>query len=105
MPATVALSIKKRVTEIVDQALRRARSAGDLGADPPGVSVELPKRAGQGDYATTVAMTLAPLERRPPIQIAEIVKRHIDTTDLVASVEIAGPGYVNLTVRQEAWRD
>ncbi len=104
MPATVAISIKKRVTEILDQALRRARSAGDLRSDPTVVSVESPKRAGQGDYATTVALTLAPLERRPPGQIAEIVRRHIDTTDLVASVDIAGPGYVNLTVRPEAWR-
>jgi arginyl-tRNA synthetase len=104
MPDTVAISIKKRVTEILDQALRRARSAGELRSDPTAVSVELPKRAGHGDYATTVALTLAPVERRPPHQIAEIVKRHIELTDLVASVEIAGPGYVNLTVRHEAWR-
>ncbi|HET8760390.1 MAG TPA: arginine--tRNA ligase [Nitrospiria bacterium] len=104
MPVTVANSIKRRVTEILDQALHRARSVGELRSAPTAVSVELPKRAGRGDYATTVALTLAPIERRPPGHIAEIVKRHIETTDLVESVEIAGPGYVNLTVRPEAWR-
>ncbi|MFZ5862111.1 MAG: arginine--tRNA ligase [Nitrospirota bacterium] len=100
----MAVSIKKRVTEVVDQALRRARSAGDLRSDPVAASVELPKRAGRGDYATTVALTLAPSERRPPQQIAEILKKYIDLSDLIAAVEIAGPGYVNLTVRHEAWR-
>jgi arginyl-tRNA synthetase len=105
MPATVAISMKKRVTEILQQALDRARSSGDLRSDPVPVSVEAPKRGAWGDFATTVALTLGSAERRPPRQVADIIKTHIETGDLLEAVDVAGPGYVNVTVRREAWRN
>ncbi len=104
MTATVALSIKKRVGEILEQALDRARASGDLRGGTAPVWMETPKRGGFGDYATAVAMTLAPAEKRPPRQVAEILVRHLQASDLVERIDIAGPGYLNVTVRREAWR-
>jgi arginyl-tRNA synthetase len=104
MPATVSISIKKRVTEIFQRALDRARSSGDLRSDPVPVSVEAPKRGAWGDFASTVALTLGSAERRPPRQVADIIKRHVELGELLDAVDVAGPGYVNVTVRREAWR-
>jgi arginyl-tRNA synthetase len=104
MPATVAISIKKRVTEVLQRALDRAWSSGALRSDPVSVSVEAPKRGAWGDFATTVALTLGSSEGRPPRQVAEIIKQHIETGELLQAVDVAGPGYVNVTVRKEAWR-
>src|SRR3989304_3441226 len=103
MTATVALSIKKRVGEILEQALDRARASGDLRGGTAPVWMETPKRGGVGDYATAVAMTLAPAEKRPPRQGADILVRHLPPSDLVERIDIAGPGYLNVTVRREAW--
>ena len=103
MTATVALSIKKRVGEILEQALDRARASGDLRGGTAPVWMETPKRGGFGDYATAVAMTLAPAEKRPPRQVADILVRHLPPSDLVERIDIAGPGYLNVTVRREAW--
>ena len=104
MPATVAISIKRRVVEILQRALDRARSTGDLRGDPVPVSVEAPKRGAWGDFATTIALTLGSAERRPPRQVAEIIKQYIEPADVLEAVDVAGPGYVNVTVRREAWR-
>lgn len=104
MPTTVAISIKKRVTEILQRALDHARASGELRSDAVSVSIEAPKRGAWGDFATTIALTLASGERRPPRQIGDIIKQHIETAGLLEAVEVAGPGYVNVTVRREVWR-
>jgi arginyl-tRNA synthetase len=103
MTVTDAVSIKKRIGAILDQALERARASGELSAGAPPVWLETPKRVGLGDYATAVAMTLAGAERRPPRQVAEILLRHVPPSELIARVDIAGPGYLNITVRPDAW--
>ncbi len=105
MPATVAISLKKRVTEVLQRALQRARTSGDLRTDSLPVSVEVPKRGAWGDFATTIALTLGSAERRPPRQVADVIKQHIEIGDLLEAVEVAGPGYVNVTVRPAVWRN
>ncbi len=103
MPATVAISLKKRVTEVLQRALEAARSSGDLTTDPVPVSVEVPKRGAWGDFATTIALTMGSAERRPPRQVADAIKRHIEIGDLLDGVEVAGPGYINVTVSRAVW--
>jgi len=77
---------------------------GRGGSAPAHVRIERPKRAGQGDYATNAAMLLAPVLGAPPREIAERVG-----SELVASLgqeltgyEIAGPGFVNLSL-SDGW--
>lgn len=103
MTSTVPLSIKKRVGEVLEEALRHAHASGDLSTAAVSVSVESPKRDGLGDYASPLALSLARAEKRAPRQIAEILLRHFPPSDLIDHVEIAGPGYLNLTVRRETW--
>ena len=65
-----------------------------------GVPVELerPADARHGDYATNVALRLAGQRRQPPREVAEELSAQVAQLEGVASVQVAGPGFLNLTV-------
>ena len=69
-----------------------------------GVPVELtrPPETQHGDYATNVALRLAGERRQPPREVANELAAKIRAHDGIASVEVAGPGFLNLTV-DDAW--
>jgi arginyl-tRNA synthetase len=71
---------------------------GEGGVVPAQVRVERPKRAGQGDYSTNLAMLLAPVLRASPREIAERVGQALSEVlgDELERFEVAGPGFVNL---------
>jgi arginyl-tRNA synthetase len=94
-----------RVVEEVKDQLRRtlagayleAKAAGDLAAEPDVVLLEVPKERAHGDFATNLAMMMARVEKKAPRAVAEAIVRHIRTEGTpVASVEIAGPGFINI---------
>ncbi len=97
--------VRETVLGILQAALHQARSKGLLKADPfPALTLDPPKRPEWGDLATTVAMGLASAERRPPHEIAELIVRNMpDKETVFERVEVARPGYVNMTVRRELW--
>jgi arginyl-tRNA synthetase len=59
-------------------------------------TIERPKRAEHGDLATNVAMALAKRAGKPPRALAEQLVAALAESDVVASAEVAGPGFVNL---------
>jgi arginyl-tRNA synthetase len=83
-------------------ALDAAVASGDLQlpADrrPSEITVERPRSAEHGDYATNVALQLAKAVGRPPREVAQALVPHIAALAGVASVEVAGPGFLNLTL-------
>jgi arginyl-tRNA synthetase len=92
------------LTDLLHAALRAAKAAGELSAsaDPP-VLLEVPKRTGQGDFSSTMAMALAAGERRSGRDIAEIILRHISQEPWLGQVAVAGPGYLNFTMTPAYW--
>jgi len=98
--------MKTRLRGLVDRALAAARAAGELtSTETLSYVVEVPREEGHGDLATNVAMTLAKVEKKAPRAVAEIVARHLTAVDdLVAKVETAGPGFLNVTFTDAAWR-
>ena len=54
-----------------------------------------------GDYQANVAMSLAKALGRPPRAVAAAIVEHLDVGDLCDTVEVSGPGFVNLTLRSE----
>ena len=66
------------------------------------VVIEIPKDKNHGDYATSVAMRLTKLLRCRPQEIAEKIKAEVEKEDLVEAIEIAGPGFLNITVKKES---
>ena len=66
------------------------------------VALERPSDNRHGDYATSVALRLAGERRQPPRDVAAELAEGIAALDGVASVEVAGPGFLNVTV-DDAW--
>jgi arginyl-tRNA synthetase len=60
------------------------------------VTLERPSRAEHGDYATNVALRLAPSNGRPPREVAEGLARDAAKLANVERAEVAGPGFLNL---------
>jgi arginyl-tRNA synthetase len=54
-----------------------------------------------GDYQANVAMSLAKALRRPPREVAAAIVEHLEVGDLCETVEVSGPGFINLTLRPE----
>jgi arginyl-tRNA synthetase len=81
--------------------------AAELGprADLSRVVVEPPKDPTHGDMATNAAMVLAKEAKAKPRDLAEKIAGRLRADDLVASVDIAGPGFINLTLKVTAWAD
>jgi len=95
--ANLIENAKNQIDALLSQACARAAEEGlfPAGAALSG-SVEIPKEARNGDYAANHAMTGARALRMAPRRIAEILVEKLDLTDsYFASVEIAGPGFLN----------
>jgi arginyl-tRNA synthetase len=75
------------------------------GIDLSRVVVEPPRDAAHGDMATNAAMVLAKDARSKPRDLAEKIADKLRADDLIASVEVAGPGFINLTLKAQAWSD
>jgi arginyl-tRNA synthetase len=91
------------------QVLARVHAvcAAELGprADLSRVVVEPPKDPTHGDMATNAAMVLAKEAKAKPRDLAEKIAERLRADDLVASVDVAGPGFINLTLKVTAWAD
>ena len=69
------------------------------------VVVEPPRDAAHGDMATNAAMVLAKEARAKPRDLAEAIAARLRADDLIASVDVAGPGFINLSLKPKAWSD
>jgi arginyl-tRNA synthetase len=73
------------------------------GVDHSRIVVEPPREAAHGDIATNAAMVLAKDAGKNPRELAEAIARKLADDELVARVEVAGPGFINLTLEPAAW--
>jgi arginyl-tRNA synthetase len=69
------------------------------------VVVEPPRDASHGDMATNAAMVLAKEAKTKPRDLAQAIAAKLRADDLIASVDVAGPGFINLTLKPQAWAD
>ena len=97
--------MRKKLTEIIKQAIDKSMTSGFLQTRTiPLLILEVPKDESKGDYATTIAMGMASLEKKPPRLIAEAIAGNIeDTEGIIERIEIAGPGYINFFLRTGSW--
>ena len=85
-----------------------AIAAGGVFASPPDLArivVEPPREAGHGDLATNAAMALAKDAGLKPRDLAERIAAELRQRPEIAAVEIAGPGFINMTLDPGVWRD
>jgi len=96
--------IKEQLAEIITQALEAAKAGGEMALETiPAATLEMPKQKSHGDWATSVALGLAKVTGMSPRDVAgKIVGRlPIGGDSIIAAAEIAGPGFINLTLRPD----
>jgi arginyl-tRNA synthetase len=82
-----------------------AEGGWPAGIDLSRVVVEPPRDAAHGDMATNAAMVLAKEAKAKPRDLAEQIASRLRADDLIASVDVAGPGFINLTLKASVWPD
>src|SRR5882724_4818265 len=81
-------------------------AAGALPAlDLSRVLVEPPRDASHGDMATNAAMVLAKEAGKKPRELADLIAEKLRADDLIEKVDVAGPGFINLTLKTSVWVD
>ena len=98
--------MKSQLRALVDQGIARLRADGLVPADAamPEFVVERPKDRTHGDFSTNAAMVLAKAAKTNPRAIAQALIAALPASESVASVEIAGPGFLNFRLAPAAWQ-
>jgi arginyl-tRNA synthetase len=102
-----ASNIFNEVLERVRAVNARLIASGMLpaGIDQSRVIVEPPRDPSHGDMATNAAMVLAKEAGRKPRELAQAIADGLASDDLVQKVDVAGPGFINITLKPTAWTE
>ncbi|OFS15171.1 arginine--tRNA ligase [Kytococcus sp. HMSC28H12] len=89
----------EQLAQAITTALQAAVDAGEISVEVPAeVRVERPKDRNHGDWASNLALQLAKKAGMNPRQVAELVAARLREAEGVAAVDIAGPGFLNITL-------
>jgi arginyl-tRNA synthetase len=108
------MDVKRAPKHLFAEVLDRVRAANaeliaagflPVDTDQSRVLVEPPREASHGDMATNAAMVLAKGAGRKPRELAEAIAEKLRRDMLLASVAVAGPGFINLTLKKDAWAE
>ncbi len=102
-----ASNIFNEVLDRVRAVNARLIASGMLpgGIDQSRVIVEPPRDPSHGDMATNAAMVLAKEAGRKPRELAQAIAEGLASDDLVQKVDVAGPGFINITLKPAAWTE
>ncbi|MCM3315183.1 arginine--tRNA ligase [Rummeliibacillus stabekisii] len=98
----------EQVQQAIKDALKAAIQKAGIIEDASSLNIHLetPKSKENGDYATNVAMQLTKLAKKPPRAIAEAILENLETEQTnIENIEIAGPGFMNITLRKDYLAD
>ncbi|MER6070079.1 arginine--tRNA ligase [Streptomyces sp. NPDC001817] len=88
---------------VISDGIHTAIQSGRISAEvPEEIRVERPRHRGHGDYATNVALQLAKSAGLPARAVAEVLAPLVSAADGVAKAEVAGPGFLNITLESAA---
>jgi len=96
--------MKEYIRNLLEKAMAGLKTQENWGDfDFPGIEVDYPKNEAFGDYTTNVAMVLAKLVKKNPMEIAESVKNEIQKTEneKIEKIEVAVPGHINFYLSKE----
>jgi arginyl-tRNA synthetase len=102
-PTSILWVNPAELSAAVQAAVFACVQAGDFGGPAPAeVLIERPRNPDHGDYATNVALRLAKTGGRPPREIAEAIATRLQAVAGIESVEVAGPGFLNIRLSTSA---
>ena len=98
--------VRERVVALFRRALARGAAEGSWPASDAPFTAEAPRDPRHGDFAVNAAMVLARVAGRPPRELAQAIVaavRAVDEGREIASLEVAGPGFINLRLSPDVW--
>jgi len=104
--------MKNKIQKIVLDAAKKGFDMGLLPSDyVPAMEIEEPRNSSHGDFSTNFAMVSAAVQKMPPRKIAQSLLSSIEamakdageTEKFIEKIEIAGPGFINFFLSNEAW--
>jgi len=98
-PLSSSESLEAAILAAIERAFEREELLGTM---PVAISLERPKNRDHGDYATSIALQLAKAAGKSPRDVAEILRSHLARLPEVSVVDIAGPGFINITLNRSS---
>ncbi|MFZ7113452.1 MAG: arginine--tRNA ligase [Desulfatiglandales bacterium] len=97
--------MKKALDNILKITLKRCFDDGSLKETPlPNYVIEVPNNPEHGHFATNLPLTLASSQRRRPSDIAAVIVDKLEDPEaVIEKSEIAGPGFINFTIKNQEW--
>ena len=98
--------LRALVRQLVEQGISTLRERGTVPTDlaAPDFVIERPKDRSHGDFSCNVAMLLAKPAKSNPRALAQALVEALPPSDVLAAVEIAGPGFLNFRLAESAWQ-
>ena len=91
--------MKQIINDLIAQALLELAQASQIPAElSVNIQVTPSRDAGQGDYASNIALTLAKPAGMAPRALAELIVGKLPDVDTIEKIEVAGPGFINFFV-------
>ena len=99
------LSLSEQISAHIRSAILAAIAAGELPKEiskelPESIALERPKNRDHGDYASSIALQLAKPAGKNPRDVATILQSNLAVIPEIAKVDIAGPGFLNITLNR-----
>jgi arginyl-tRNA synthetase len=96
------IKAKKQLIDMLVNASKMAQQSGTLpDIALPEVALERPQHVEHGDYASSYPLKLARSARKNPLNIARDLAGLIDTSNTIADIEVASPGFINFTFKND----
>jgi len=97
--------LKSQIESLLRAAVEGLKAEGGLPADATvTVDVDHARSKEHGDFASNIALALAKTARAKPREVAERIVKALPVSPLVAKVEIAGPGFINFFLKNDAYQ-
>jgi arginyl-tRNA synthetase len=93
--------IRSDLKEKVDAAILALKNSGELAEGVGFAEIAEPRDPNHGDFATSFALEATKAAGKPPRQIAELLQQKLAADEAFASVDIAGPGFINFRLADE----
>jgi arginyl-tRNA synthetase len=97
------MNVFKQISALILSKLNELRQRGVINTSIANFIVESPSNRAHGDIYTNVAMVLGKHEKKNPIEIAKVLAKEFELFDEVLSVEVAGPGFINIRLKAGVW--
>ncbi len=101
------MNVFRKIEREIHLIIRQLKADGSLPENVSEAKVEAapPREEGHGDIATNAAMVIAPQAKMKPRDVAEMLLPHLQNLAGIEKVEIAGPGFINITLSPSIWQE